>query len=137
MGDDRPNVAEMDLSNPKGIRHAMVWAGLGPNATVPYEDPDRGWVDPLLDQEARTAVRRFIAALWRACERAEKGQPLVLTSTDVTFCITHGATDHEGKKWNDCRFRQLLFFDSPMDEHALLWSDEIGSVKGWAVDADG
>lgn len=129
---------EVDLSNPKGIRHAMALAGIAPMQTVPYEDPERGWVDDLLDRETRTATRRFLRGLWDACERAEKGQPLVLTSTDVTFCITHGATDHDdGRAWSACRFRQLFFFDSPIDEHALLWSDEIGSVKGWAVDEDG
>jgi hypothetical protein len=49
-----------------------------------------------------------------------------LVATDVTYCVTHGATDHDGKKWTACRFRQLFYFENPMDEHTLMWSDDIG-----------
>lgn len=49
----------------------------------------------------------------------------ILVSTDVTYCITHGATDHDDKKWEACRFRQLFYFENPMDEHTVMWSDEV------------
>lgn len=49
-----------------------------------------------------------------------------MVATDVTYCVTHGATDHARLAWRSCRFRQLFYFENPMDEHTLLWSDEIG-----------
>ena len=51
----------------------------------------------------------------------------VLVATDVTYCIVHRSTDCEGKKWTACRFRQLFYFEDPMDEHTVLWSDEIAA----------
>lgn len=59
----------------------------------------------------------------------------VLVATNVTYCVTHGATDHAGKKWTACRFRQLFYFENPMDEHTVLWSDEI--LEDIAQQADG
>lgn len=55
----------------------------------------------------------------------ETGTTFTLVATDVTYCVTHNATDHDGKKWTDCRFRQLFYFENPMDEHSVLWADEI------------
>lgn len=52
----------------------------------------------------------------------------VMVATAVTYCVTHQATDHDNKKWNDCRFRQLFYFENPMDEHTVMWSDEIGAA---------
>lgn len=51
-----------------------------------------------------------------------------LVATNVTYCVTHGATDHDGKKWTACRFRQLFYFEDPMDEHTLMWSDDISEA---------
>lgn len=45
----------------------------------------------------------------------------ILVATDVTFCVTHRATDHDdGRAWTACRFRQLFYFENPMDEHTLI-----------------
>lgn len=55
------------------------------------------------------------------------GPPLI--STAVTFCVTHQAVGHESLAWNDCRFRQLFYFENPMDEHTLMWSDEIAAAS--------
>jgi hypothetical protein len=52
----------------------------------------------------------------------------VLVATAVTYCVTHHATDHDdGRAWTVCRFRQLFYFENPMDEHTVLWSDEIAA----------
>lgn len=73
--DDRSSMATtrqaFDLSDPVHLRAEMARAGIAPMHNRPYDDPERGWVDPLDDDETRTIVRRFLAALWRACERAE------------------------------------------------------------------
>jgi hypothetical protein len=65
------NRPALDLSNPLHLRAEMARAGIAPSNNRPYDDPERGYVDPLDDDEARTIMRRFLAALWRACERAE------------------------------------------------------------------
>ena len=60
-------------------------------------------------------------------QSGEIAPPLV--ATNVSYCVTHDATDHDdGRAWTACRFRQLFYFENPMDEHTLLWSDEIGKV---------
>jgi hypothetical protein len=61
----------LDLSKPMSIRAEMTRAGIAPSNNSPYHDPERGSVDPLDGDEARTIVRRFMAALWRACLAAE------------------------------------------------------------------
>lgn len=49
-----------------------------------------------------------------------------LVATTVSYCTTHQATDHDdGRAWSGCRFRQLFYFENPMDEHTLMWSDGI------------
>lgn len=58
---------------------------------------------------------------------AEGDAPSMLVATDVSYCVTHRATDHDdGRAWTACRFRQLFYFDNPMDEHTVMWADEIG-----------
>ena len=61
----------LDLSKPMSLRAEMARGGIAPMQTRPYDDPEYGYVDPLADDEMRTTVRRFLGALWRACERAE------------------------------------------------------------------
>lgn len=47
------------------LRARMARAGFAPAQIYPYEDPERGWTDPLDDDETRTEMRRFFAELWR------------------------------------------------------------------------
>lgn len=55
--------------------------------------------------------------------QAHRAVPMVATS--ATYCVTHGATDHDdGRAWDACRFRQLFYFENPMDEHTYVWSDD-------------
>lgn len=62
---------------------------------------------------------------------AEVGrQQPTLVATDVDYCIVHRALDHGDKAWTACRFRQLFYFENPMDEHTLMWSDEIAAARG-------
>jgi hypothetical protein len=68
-------VTALDLSKPMNLRAEMARAGIAPMHNQPYEDPERGWVDPLDDDEARTILRRFLAALWRSCLEAEASGP--------------------------------------------------------------
>lgn len=57
----------LDLAKPIHLRAEMARAGLAPTQMTPYEDAERGWVDPLDDDEIRTIVRGFMSALWSAC----------------------------------------------------------------------
>lgn len=66
-----PSKPALDLARPMQIRAEMARAAIAPMHVFPYDDPERGWVDPLDDDETRTVLRRFLGALWRACERAE------------------------------------------------------------------
>ncbi len=66
---ERPGA--FDLADPRHIRAEMARAGLAPTQLSPYHDPEQGYTDPLDNDEMRTIVRRFLAATWRACERAE------------------------------------------------------------------
>lgn len=51
----------------------------------------------------------------------------VLVATDVTYCVTHGATDHDdGRAWTACRFRQLFYFENPMDEERPRGGEPVG-----------
>jgi hypothetical protein len=61
-----------DLTKPMHIRAEMARAGIAPMQIQPYDDPEYGWTDPLNNDEVRTTMRRFLHALWRACERAER-----------------------------------------------------------------
>jgi hypothetical protein len=65
-------VAELDLSNPVSLRAEMARSGL--HDLTPYDDPERGWTDPLDDREQRGLARVFLHNLWVACLRAEKEQ---------------------------------------------------------------
>lgn len=57
---------------------------------------------------------------------AGEGGASDVVATDVSYCVTHRATDHDdGRAWTACRFRQLFYFENPMDEHTLMWSDEL------------
>lgn len=59
----------------------------------------------------------------------------VLVATPVSYCTTHQATDHDdGRAWTACRFRQLFYFENPMDEHTLMWSDEAPAAVGEDTD---
>jgi hypothetical protein len=52
--------------------------------------------------------------------------PVMVASSVFSYCIVHQATDHDdGRTWRDCRFRQLFYFENPMDEHTIEWADEI------------
>lgn len=62
----------LDLSKPMNLRAEMARAGL--HSLTPYEDAERGWVDPLDDREQRGLARVFLHNLWQACLRAEKGE---------------------------------------------------------------
>jgi len=61
----------LDLSNPMHIRAEMARRGLTFGHLLAYEDPHRGWVDPLNDDETKVAVRGFMADLWQACRAGE------------------------------------------------------------------
>jgi hypothetical protein len=82
--------------------------------------------------------QRYYADPWvfdlaNAVERLSAQQP-PLVSTAVTYCVTHDATDHDGKKWTDCRFRQLFYFENPADEDIVLWADRLAAQSdpmGW------
>lgn len=51
----------------------------------------------------------------------EPPPPPVLVSTTFSVCVIHQALGHDdGRAWNDCRFRQLFYFENPMDEHTLV-----------------
>lgn len=62
----------LDLSNPMHIRAEMARQGLLFSHLLPYEDAERGWVDPLNDDETKAAVRAFMGRIWQACLRAER-----------------------------------------------------------------
>lgn len=62
----------LDLSNPLHIRAEMARQGLMFGHLLPYEDAERGWVDPLNDDETKAAVRAFMGRIWQACVRAER-----------------------------------------------------------------
>jgi hypothetical protein len=62
----------LDLSNPIHIRAEMVRQGLIFSHLLPYEDAERGYVDPLNDDETKVAVRRFMGRIWQACLHAER-----------------------------------------------------------------
>lgn len=66
------HVSGLDLSNPVGIRAAMARRGLAPGHTHAYDDPDRGWVNPLDDRETQGDVRALLAELWQACLNVER-----------------------------------------------------------------
>ena len=68
-----PHSAEgaLDLSKPMSIRANMARLGIAPMQSRPYDDPERGYVDPLDDHESRLLLRAFLGELWRACEQAE------------------------------------------------------------------
>lgn len=61
----------LDLRKPFAIRAEMARRGFAPGLLLPYDDPDRGWVDPLDDQETKADVRGFMAEVWKACLDAE------------------------------------------------------------------
>lgn len=46
-----------------------------------------------------------------------------LIATNVSFCVTHQTTDHAGKSFEGCRFRQLFYFENPKAEDSLVWTD--------------
>ena len=66
------NERVLDLSNPLHIRAEMARQGLTFPNLMPYEDAERGWVDPLNDDETKVAVRAFMGRIWQACVRAER-----------------------------------------------------------------
>lgn len=55
-------------------------------------------------------------------DAAGRQQP-TLVSTDVDYCIVHNTLDHGDKKWRDCRFRQLFYFEDARDEKNFDWSE--------------
>lgn len=80
-----------DLADPRHIRAEMARIGLAPTQLSPYEDPERGYVDPLDDSSARSVVRGFLAAVWRACERAEwHAAEAATVASDIGVEADHG-----------------------------------------------
>lgn len=69
VNDQSEAVDRLDLAKPMAIRAEMARKGL--IHLMPYDDPERGWVDPLNNQETKAAVRAFMGRLWRACQDAE------------------------------------------------------------------
>jgi hypothetical protein len=65
----------LDLSKPTSLRAHMARRGLMFNQLAPFEDPERGWVDPLDDHETRDEARRFMGQVWKAALRAEHLAP--------------------------------------------------------------
>lgn len=74
--DGRGSVADhpIDLSQPRALRAEMARQNLTFDQLLPYEDPERGHVDPLDDPEMKLAVRRFMGRIWQAALRAERGR---------------------------------------------------------------
>lgn len=62
-------MADLDLSNPLNLRAEMARAGL--HNLSHYDDPERGWVNPLNDPDQQGEVRAFCRRLWAACLAAE------------------------------------------------------------------
>lgn len=60
----------LDLSRPVNLRAEMARSGL--HSLMPYEDAERGWVNPLNDSEQQQLVRSFLGRLWQAALDAEK-----------------------------------------------------------------
>ena len=69
-----PTDSAFDLAKPMHIRAEMARAGIAPMQNRPWDDPERGYVDPLNDDETRTTLRRFLAALWGG--RANEPKPV-------------------------------------------------------------
>lgn len=61
-----------DLANPLHLRAEIARRGLAFPQLLPYEDAERGYIDPLDDPETRIAVRLFMGRIWQACLRAEE-----------------------------------------------------------------
>jgi hypothetical protein len=72
----------LDLSNPLHIRAEMARQGLIFSQLLPYEDAERGEVDPLDDHETKVAMRRFMGRIWQACLRAEQAPNGSTEATD-------------------------------------------------------
>ena len=69
--DGAMSVAEpLDLSRPMNLRAEMARSGL--HSLTSYDDPERGWVNPLDDPEQQQLVRSFLNRLWQAALDAEK-----------------------------------------------------------------
>ena len=64
---------EIDLAKPMALRAEMARQGLMFHQLLPYDDPERGYVDPLDDHETKVAVRRFMGRIWQAALRIEGG----------------------------------------------------------------
>ncbi len=57
----------IDLSTRAGklaCRAQMARAGIAPQHLRSYDDAERGWVNPLADEEAQYEVRKFLYRLW-------------------------------------------------------------------------
>ena len=80
MNDGGDAEGTLDLSKPMSIRANMARLGIAPMQSRPYDDPERGYVDPLDDHESRLLVRAFLGELWRACEQAEATRYARITS---------------------------------------------------------
>lgn len=54
------------------LRAEMARSGLTFRQLCAYDDPERGWVDPLRDDpEVRQLVKNFMQRLWMAALEAE------------------------------------------------------------------
>lgn len=77
MTDSGSSNRALDLAKPLGIRAEMARRGILPHQMMPYEDPERGFVDPYFDQEMRGLILGFLSdlnkALIEACSEASEG----------------------------------------------------------------
>lgn len=73
-------------------------------------------------------LRRLFGRSGRGEQTTTHECPVLVSSSVTDYCVTHHATDHnDGRAWTACRFRQLFYFENPMDEHTIQWADEIGT----------
>lgn len=45
----------------------MARNGILLNQLMPYEDPERGWIDPMNEKDTQKAILRFLLNLERLC----------------------------------------------------------------------
>lgn len=60
----------MRLSSPLSIRAEMARKGLLLDQLLPYDDPEKGWVDPMNEKDTQLALLRFVRDLERICAEA-------------------------------------------------------------------
>lgn len=82
-------MAEMVV--PLHIKAEMARKGIAPMQLQGYEDPERGWVDPMDDMDTKAAIRHLLSEIWKA--------PPYLP--DRSFCVCgHSASKHNGPRYS-------------------------------------